>query len=518
MSKLRNQAQSLPLLLSLIVPPLGLILLWKRYNGAFFKKLIGSLGLISISILYLHLFFDLHIEVDGSGIRPVFTFYRSESHYEEIEQSRSQQRGTRVSLEADITSTVKKTDRLTTDSPIQTVETLSTDLSGSYWTNFRGPNRDGSYRERPILTDWPTNGLTLLWRHPIGGGYASFVVAEGRAFTIEQRRQREVVTSYDMETGYEIWSHSWDAEFRESMGGAGPRATPTWDEGRLYALGATGELYCLEAFDGSVVWSRNILTDNGAANLDWGMAVSPLVVGEKLIVLPGGLLGRSIVAYDKLSGEIIWTSLNDKQAYTSPMLVTLAGHEQILVVSAKRAMGLAVENGSLLWDFAWTTSFDINATQPIIADKNHFFISSGYDHGATLVEVRKKGPGFQARAVWQNNRMKNKFNSPVLHQGYVYGLDDGILACLDVRTGERQWKGGRYGYGQLLLASSHLVILTEKGDLVLVKATPERHEETARFSAIQGKTWNNPVLSGGRLLVRNTTEMASFDIRPVSTP
>ena len=200
------------------------------------------------------------------------------------------------------------------------------------------------------------------------------------------------------------------------------------------------------------------------------------------------------------------------------MLVTLAGHEQILVVSAKRAMGLAVENGSLLWDFAWTTSFDINATQPIIADKHRFFISSGYDHGAALVEVRKKGPGFHARAVWQNNRMKNKFNSPVLHQGYVYGLDDGILACLDVRTGERQWKGGRYGYGQLLLASSHLVILTEKGDLVLVKATPERHEETARFSAIQGKTWNNPVLSGGRLLVRNTTEMACFDIRPVSTP
>jgi outer membrane protein assembly factor BamB len=177
--------------------------------------------------------------------------------------------------------------------------------------------------------------LPLLWRQPVGGGYASFVIAKGRAFTIEQRRHQEVVAAYDVETGREIWTHSWDAEFRESMGGDGPRATPTWNEGRLYALGATGELHCLQAESGTLVWARNILKDNQAENLTWGMAASPLIVDEKVIVLPGGSPGKSVVAYHKVTGNTVWKALDDKQAYTSPMLVTLAGRRQILVVSAR---------------------------------------------------------------------------------------------------------------------------------------------------------------------------------------
>ena len=297
------------------------------------------------------------------------------------------------------------------------------------------------------------------------------------------------------------------------MGGNGPRATPTWNEGRLYALGAQGELRCLEAESGALIWKHNILEDNGAANLPWGMSATPLIVGDKLITLPGGPAGKSVVSYDKKTGRVLWKSLGDKQAYTTPMWVRLAGKPQILVVSAQRAVGLSLEDGSVLWDYPWSTSYDVHAAQPLIVDQNRFFISAGYGHGSALVEVKKQGNGFTARTVWQNTRMKNKFNSSVLHQGYVYGLDEGILACLDVRTGERNWKSGRFGYGQLLLAGDHLLVLSETGEVALVEATPAGYRERGRFSAIRGKTWNYPALAGGRLFVRNTREMACFDIR-----
>ena len=346
----------------------------------------------------------------------------------------------------------------------------------------------------------------------MGGGYASVVVAEGRAFTIEQRRDREVVAAYDVNTGRELWTNSWAANFREAMGGDGPRATPTWHDGRLYAQGAEGELRCLEAATGKVVWSKNILADNGATNLTWAMAASPLIVDEKLIVQPGGPGGKSMVAYHKLTGAPIWKALDDKQAYTSPMLVTLGGRRQIITVTASRAVGLTPEDGALLWEYPWVTEYDVNAAQPIVTGPNRVFISTGYGHGAAALELQPAGKTFTVRAVWQNMRMKNKFNPSVLYEGHIYGLDEGILACLDVETGQQKWKGGRYGYGQLLLASGHLVVTTETGEVVLVKATPERHQELAQFSAIEGKTWNVPALAGGRLFVRNTTEMACYRI------
>jgi outer membrane protein assembly factor BamB len=293
------------------------------------------------------------------------------------------------------------------------------------------------------------------------------------------------------------------------MGGDGPRATPTWDDGRLYALGAEGEFQCLDAASGRRIWSKNILRDNGAENLTWGMAAAPLIVDDKVIVLPGGPGGKSVVAYDKLTGEPLWHALDDKQAYTSPMLVTLAGQKQILVVTAHRAVGLTVD-GKLLWEYPWTTSYDINAAQPVIVGPDRFILSAGYGHGAALLQVKKEGGTFSVTPVWENNRMKNKFTSSVLHDGHIYGLDEAILACVNAETGELKWKGGRYGYGQIVLASGHIIVAAENGDVALVRATPEQHEELVRFPAIDGKTWNHPAISGGILLVRNGTEMSAF--------
>jgi outer membrane protein assembly factor BamB len=362
-----------------------------------------------------------------------------------------------------------------------------------------------------VLTTWPAGGLSPIWKQPIGVGYASFTIADGRAYTIEQRRRQEVVAAYDMNSGRELWTQSWNAEFTEETGD-GPRATPTWDEGRLYALGATGELRCLDAKTGSVIWGKNILSENQARNLPWAMAASPLVVDDKVIVLPGGTSGKSVVAYNKMTGAPVWKVLNDTQAYVSPMLVTLAGRRQILVESAERVVGLVPESGALLWSYPWGTDHGINVSQPIIVDKNHFFVSSGYGKGAALVEITGSGSSLSARTVWENINMKNKFNSSVLYQGYVYGLDEGILTCVDVNTGERKWKGGRYGYGQVLLASGHLIVISDTGELVLLKATPAQHSEIARFQAIEGKTWNVPAIAGGRLMVRNGNEMATYNI------
>lgn len=495
---------------AVIVPPVGLVLLWMRRNTALGIKLLGTLGIVVL----------------GAGYFYAYTVWRNssvnEAHYAALERHRAeQQQAANPANEQPTNPTAQGTAPQGTASPAQQAsgqpttavasETAAAHASRNYWTNFRGPVRDGRYDEMGVLANWPAQGLSPIWKQPVGVGYGSFTVADGRAYTVEQRRRQEVATAYDPVTGRQLWAQAWNAEFNDSTGD-GPRTTPTWDEGRIYALGATGELRCLDAKTGAVIWGKNILTDNQASNLSWAMAASPLVVDDKVIVLPGGTSGKSVVAYNKLSGAPVWKSQNDTQAYVSPMLVTLAGRRQVLVVSSNRVFGLAPEDGSLLWSQSWDTDMGINVSQPIIVSGNRFFISSGYGKGAALVEVSGSGKSFTARALWENISMKNKFNSSVLHDGHVYGLDEGILTCLDVNTGARKWKGGRYGYGQVLVAGGNLIVMSDTGELALVRATPDQYSELARFQALEGRTWNYPAIAGGRLLVRNATQMAAYNI------
>ena len=382
-----------------------------------------------------------------------------------------------------------------------------------YWTSFRGPKRDGEYREQPILTNWPSSGLQPLWKQPVGGGHGSFAMAGGRAFTIEQRGAEEVVAAYDVATGREVWKNGWKAAFSEHYGGDGPRATPVWHDGTVFALGANGELRALDAGDGRVRWRTNILEDAGASNLEYGMSASPLVVGDTVIVLPGGSNGRSVVAYHRASGQRVWSALDDRASYASPMVVTLAGVEQILVFSATRLVGLSLDGAHVLWGFDWETRGGINPSQPMVLAGDRIFLSTGYGMGAVMIALSRDGGAFTVKELWRTNRMKNQFTTSVFHDGYIYGLDEAILACLDATTGELKWKGGRYGYGQVMLASGHLVVVTETGELALVRATPERHTELARFAVLEGRTWNHPAIADGILLIRNGSEMAAFDLR-----
>lgn len=500
-----HQSMKVLLVVTILLPPVGLVMLWMRKNTRTGEKIFASLAILAMSASYLYFAFS-------SGF-----FARRENmedHYAELERQRAEQRAASMAPSAADPKAANPAAAAVANANASTPGTAPAAVRSvrSYWTNYRGPARDGRYDEIPIRTAWPAEGLPLLWKQPIGGGYASFVVAEGIAFTIEQRRSQEIVAAYDVQTGRELWTHASDAEFRESMGGDGPRATPTWEAGRLWALGAEGDLRCFEARTGKLLWAKNILKDNGADNLQWGMSGAPLIVDDKVVVLPGGRSGKSVVAYNKLTGAPVWKSLNDTQAYVSPMLVTLAGRRQILVETANRVVGLAPEDGSPLWETSWNTEMGINCSQPIVIDANRIFLSSGYGKGAALVEISNSGDGLAARKVWENSSMKNKFNSSVLYEGNVYGLDEGILTCVDVKTGERRWKGGRYGYGQVILANGHLIVITDIGELVLVKATPDKHTEVARFAAIEGKTWNYPAIADGRLLVRNQTQMACFDL------
>lgn len=482
---------------TLLFPPAGLVVLWRSTLGKG-RKLFGTFFVLLYCIPYTALIVWLMIRFTGlqvewrGGFPPVLTYSKTLPNFEALEKNRAQHAQ-------------------------QTSSNISAPTNNSipYWTDFRGPRRDGIYDETPIRTNWPAKGLIELWHQPIGGGYGSFVVAHGLAFTMEQRRDCEVATAYDLQTGREVWTNGWAGYFQESMGGDGPRATPVSDGDKIYAQGAEGELRCIEALNGKTIWSKNILTDNGASELAYGMASSPLIVGEKLIVQPGGPNGRSVVAYNKHTGAVIWKSLDDPAAYSSPMRVNLAGKEQLLIVTATRAVGLDVESGKLLWEQPWVVNLNNrNIAQPVVLSSNQFLLSAGYNTGCQAVEITRSESGFAARTIWKNKFLKNKFTSSVVSNGYIYGLDEDILTCLDARSGERKWKDGRYGYGQLLLAEGRLIILTGEGELALVIATPERHEELARFQAIHGKTWNHPAIDHGKLLVRNAVEMACFNLTP----
>lgn len=460
-------------------------------------------------LFLLYNVFGMKIELGGEGIGlPIVSFQNDESHYEAIEADRAE------AAAALSESPLNESAAAVEPEAAYSGEVASLAVLSAPWPDYRGRDRNGIYNETPINTAWPSKGLPELWRQKIGGGYASMVVAQGLVFTIEQRRDKEVVAAYDLHTGVQRWEHGWAGLFQESMGGPGPRATPTWSGGVLYALGALGELRALDAKTGAMRWRRNILEDAGVGNLTWGMSGAPLFVDGKVIVFPGGRNNKSAIAYNAVDGSIDWTSQGDKGGYASPQLATLAGKRQVLYFSGTRVMGLDPADGSLLWEHPWYSNNDINSAQPIQVDDDLLWVSSSYGHGSELLRLVPQGERLGVEVVWAQNTMRNKFNSSVLYDGYIYGLDESIMACIDVMTGERKWKGGRYGYGQILLAGDHIVVLTESGEVVLVKATPQGHEEVALFQALEGKTWNVPAIADGILLVRNQTEMAAYNIRP----
>jgi outer membrane protein assembly factor BamB len=377
------------------------------------------------------------------------------------------------------------------------------------WPGFRGPKRESVVRGVRIETDWSEKPPVELWRRPIGPGWSSFAVDGDRVYTQEQRGEEELVSCYRLRTGAPVWRHSDPVRFYESNGGAGPRATPTVHDGRVYTLGATGILNALDARTGAVAWSRNAGTDTGAPMPGWGYTGSPLVVDDAVIVSTSGRL----VSYDIATGGPRWTHTTGGGGFSSPHLVTIDGVAQILLLAGNGATSVAPADGTRLWQHVWDVGTAI--VQPGLAGEHDVLIGLGDamgGQGMRRLAVGRGSGGWTVEERWTTRGLKPYFNDFVVHEGHAFGFDSTILACIDLSDGARKWKGGRYGLGQMLLLPDQdvFLVLSEEGELALVSATPDKFTELARFKAIEGKTWNHPVLVGDVLLVRNGEEMAAF--------
>ncbi len=391
-----------------------------------------------------------------------------------------------------------------------TAAAVGTVPGGADYPQFYGPERTAVVSGPRLARDWEASPPRELWRHDVGEGWSAFAVAGDAAVTQEMRGSDEVVVRYELLTGREVWVHSQHAPFVTTVGGSGPRATPTIAGGRVYALGATGILSSIELLDGRLVWSRNILDDHGAVLQDWGMPSSPLVVGELVVVLLGRG-GKSLAAYDRESGEIAWQQGEDQGSYSTPTLATVDGVEQILVVNQQSVAGHDPVSGERLWREPWEEGNE-KVTPPLVLGEDRVLVSAGYGLGSRLLAVRRDAEGFAVEELWSGRRLKSKFASMVARDGIVYGLDDGILTAVEAATGERRWKHGRYGHGQMILVGDLLLIQAEDGDVVLVEARPDEHRELGRLEALGSKTWNPPALAGRYLLVRNNREAVCYEL------
>ena len=376
------------------------------------------------------------------------------------------------------------------------------------WPGFRGPNRDSIVRGVQIKTDWSASPPVQMWRRPIGPGWSSFAVRGDLLYTQEQRGDDEVVSCYKVSTGEPVWRHRDAVRFYESNGGAGPRGTPTLSDDRVYTMGATGILNALDASNGKVIWSRNAASDTGRKIPDWGIASSPLMVDDLVVVAVSGTLA----AYDIATGKPRWVGPQHGGSYSSPQLATIDGVRQILLLSTPGAVSVAPADGALLWEYSWEGGAIV---QPALTPDGGVLINAMSmmgGMGTRRLAVAHGDGGWTVEERWTSNGLKPYFNDFVIHKGHAFGFDGNILACIDLQDGKRKWKGGRFGNGQLVLLPDQdlLLVTSEDGELALVSATPDKFTELARLEVLKSKTWNHPALIGDTLLVRNGEEMAAF--------
>jgi outer membrane protein assembly factor BamB len=400
-----------------------------------------------------------------------------------------------------------------TSIPVPTA-TLVT-LGPGDWPGFRGPNRDNRLTGVRIATDWKAHPPKLLWRHRVGPGWSSFAVVGSRAYTQEQHGPEELVVCYEVITGERLWVHTDDARFSEDIGGPGPRATPTFHEGRIYTQGAAGRLNCLDAATGQVIWSRDIVADSGAKVPTWGYAASPLVAEGIVTVFAGAPDGKSVLGYHAASGELAWSAGEGQYSYCSTQRARLGGVEQLLFASDTGVTAFHPTDGKVLWKYDWPLEDTMaRIVQPALLSETDLLIGSPFGKGTRRVRVKREADRWSDQKIWESLAINPYFNDFVIQGNHLYGFEGTFFTCISLEDGKRRWKERGYGTGQVLLLADQnlLLVLSEKGEVALVEANPERRKEVARLQAITGKTWNHPVLAHGKLLVRNGEEAACFQV------
>ncbi len=388
------------------------------------------------------------------------------------------------------------------------------------WPRWRGPRQDGISQETELLKEWPNGGPRQLWKAQLSGGFSSVVVADGRVFTQTKEKNEEIVVCLEAATGKELWRYRYDCDYAAHptfTGGGmpasrtGPRATPAVDGDRVYTLGATGILLCLEVKTGKKIWQQDLLKIAGRDCPTHGYCGSPLVVADRIYLELGGSDTQAVAALDKRNGSVVWKALDDSLGQGSPVWAEVRGVPQVIFFTGKGAVGVAPRDGKLLWRYPWTTRFDLNIATPIFAD-GKVFISSNYGTGGAVFRLTDEG---EPQTLWKSLAMQNHMSTSVLYQGSLYGFSENRLRCVDFETGKVQWDKSGLGKGSLVVADGHLIILGDHGELVLAKPNLTEYTEVSRCQLFDKGTltWIAPVVSDGRLFIRSENALLALNLR-----
>lgn len=380
-------------------------------------------------------------------------------------------------------------------------------------SRFMGPKGDGVFPALTWDTGWDKNPPREVWRRDIGEGWSGFAVVGRHAVTMEQRGDEETTACYDIATGEVLWSHADPVHFSEKMGGEGPRSTPTIDpaKGAVYALGGTGLLTCLDLASGMKRWQVDVIADSGGPNVTWGKSTAPLLLND-VVVVSGGAKGPTLCAFKQADGSPAWTAGKDGSSYSSPVLITLGGVEQIVSVNQTSVTGHDLATGNVKWTYAWPGDMP-KVCQPIAAGEDRILVTASYGMKSHLLKIAgSDAAGWTCAEVWTSSSPRTKFSSAIIHNGYIYGSDEGTLACVKLADGERVWREGRYGFGQQVQVGDHLLIQAEPGFAAVVKLDPTGLKEVARVNALDAMTWNPPTLAGRWLLLRNAKEVVCLEL------
>jgi outer membrane protein assembly factor BamB len=405
----------------------------------------------------------------------------------------------------------------------------SLSLSAAEWTQFRGPNHDGTSSEK-ISTAWPSGGLHEIWKTPLRDGFSALTVGGGKAFTLVSREvegaDQEVCVALDSGTGKELWSQPLGiAEYDgggnkgvfNNSGGDGPRSTPTYDDGKVYTYSSRMVLECFDAQTGKKIWSSNILRQHAGHNIHWESAASPLIDGD-LVYVAGGGPGQALLAFDKSDGRVVWHGENDKMTQATPVAATIMGERQIIFYTQSGLVSVAPRTGVVLWRYPFQYSTSA-AASPVVSG-NLVYCSQAYGIGSSVCKITKTGTGYTATRVWFQpaNILASHWSTPVCYKGYLFGIfgqakfGQAPLECVEMATGRVIWTHGGFGPGGVTLVDGNLLILSDAGDLVLVKASPVAYAQVARSHVLAGKCWNYASISDGHIYARSTKEGVSVDV------
>jgi len=375
-------------------------------------------------------------------------------------------------------------------------------LMGADWPNYRGPSHNGITRETNWSSTWPEAGPKTLWKKSIGTGFSSFAVAEGRVYTMGntgKKGKTDIVYCFDAKTGRDIWTHAYPCPLEPKYYEGGTLATPTVDGAKVYTLSKMGDLFCLNAATGTVIWQKQLNKTMGYALPTWHFSSSPLVQGEMLVLN----IGDAGLALNKNTGALVWENGKGKCGYSTPMPFSMNGKPGLAIFGMNSVLAISPEDGKKLWQFEWKTKHDVNAADPIVAG-NKVFISSGYGRGCALLEIN----GNTVNKIWESKAVRAQMNCLVLRDGYLYGFDDKILKCIKMQDGSEQWADKSMGKGALMMSEDgRLIIMSDKSELVIAQANPDKLNVLARAQILPDKKcWTTPVLANGRIYARNTPE------------